>query len=57
MFVDVVFQSVHGVRATIRGLHPWLTILLLPGLWACNIVLSHEHSLGFIRFLIGFCMF
>jgi len=31
----------------ITALHPWLTILLLPGLWACRIVLSEENSLGF----------
>ena len=26
----------------IRGSHPWLTILLLPGLWACNTILWRE---------------
>ena len=26
------------------GSDPWLTILLLPGLWACNIVLCREIS-------------
>ena len=34
----------------IRGPNPWLTILLLPGFWACNIVLSEENSIGVTRF-------
>ena len=38
---------------SIRGSHPWLTILLLPGFWACNIVLSLENSIGFTRVLLG----
>ena len=37
----------------IRGSHPWLTILLLPGFWACNIVLSEENSIGFTKVLLG----
>ena len=28
------------IYVSIMGSHPWLTILLLPGLWACNIVLG-----------------
>jgi len=50
--LDMVLEacmSVNKVPFLIRGLHPWLTILLLPGFWACNIVLSHEFSLGFTR--------
>ena len=41
----------------IRGSHPWLTILLLPGLRACNIVLSQENSLGFTKVLLGVSRF
>ena len=41
-------------KEKIRGSHPWLTILLLPGFWACNIVLSQEKKPRFYQNLVGF---
>ena len=50
----VFLITVGRVYRNITGSHPWLTILLLPGFWACNIVLSQENSIGFSRLYSGF---
>ena len=42
--IETVYNQFKHVALKIRGSHPWLTFLLLPGLWACNIVFGIPNN-------------